>query len=78
MLISLVQEMMVEAWVVEGLDAGFITGSQVWREHWEYLPNSLQFFLNFHRNEFFISLERRSSECGSRCFLKNAWKCVRV
>ena len=28
MLISVVQEMMVEAWVVEGLDGGFITSSQ--------------------------------------------------
>ena len=78
MLISVVQEMMVEAWVVEGLDGGFITGSQGLERAMGYLPNSFQFFLNFHRNEFFISLERRSSECGSRCFLKNAWKCVRV
>ena len=38
--------------------------SRVCGELWEDFPNDLPLFLDFRRDMFLVSLERRSGECG--------------
>ena len=57
-------EMIVEAWMVQGLDGRLVSFPRVCEELWEDFTNSLPFFFNFCRDLILVSLERRSGECG--------------
>ena len=63
----------MEAWVVERLVDGFVTGSPGFEESSGKTDQTVcHFFFNYHRNVFLVILERRNGECDLRCLVTNA------
>ena len=71
-MLILVVEMMVEAWVVEGLDDGFVTGPPGFSESSGKTSETVSHPFSISPRCIFVSLKRRSGECCLRCLLTNA------
>ena len=58
---------MVEAWVVEGLNDGFVTGPPGFSESSGKTSETVSHSFSILPQCIFVSLKRRSGECCLRC-----------